>query len=251
MGAALPTRGHRQTRTASSTSRARALAWWVVGLTTAVALVQSTVVAPSSQAAETMVRGGADLVDVVAGPPPQATSAMARTLSIESGVSSVLTTHAALATAAVGAVSKYSGTTLVQAGAGAMVSNVQLTSQFGHRWGRLHAGLDFAGKVGTPIRAVMPGTVTFAGPQQGYGNKVELTLSDGTVLYFAHLNSIAVAQGGKVNAGQLVGALGNTGNSTGPHLHFEVHPAGGNPVDPEPWLRTNGVWPVVKSAKPA
>lgn len=218
------------------------LAWSAVGLTTA-AFVQSAVAAPASQAA---VAAPPPPALVVAGPPPQATSQPAKSLSIESGVASVLSTQAALSVRAASAASSYSRTTLARAGAGAMVTNVKLTSHFGHRWGRLHAGLDFAGPVGTPIRAVMAGTVTFAGGQQGYGNKVELTLSDGTVLYFAHLNSIAVRQGQRVTGGQVIGTLGNTGNSTGPHLHFEVHPGGGGPVDPAPWLRTRGAWPLAR-----
>lgn len=125
-----------------------------------------------------------------------------------------------------------------------MVTNVTLTSGFGMRWGRLHAGLDFAGPVGTPIRTVGDGTVTFAGQQQGYGNKVEVTLTDGTVLYFGHLHTIAVTDGQTVSAGQVIATLGNSGRSTGPHLHFEVHPGGGGPIDPEPWLRSRGLWPV-------
>ncbi len=210
-----------------------------MGLTTTAALVQSAVAAPSSQAAVAAAPAA-----IVAGPPPQATSAMARTLSISAGVSSVLSAQAAATGRTATAMTTYGGTTLVQAGAGAMVTNVQLTSGFGQRWGRLHAGLDFAGPVGTPIRAIKAGTVTFAGTQQGYGNKVEVTLEDGTVLYFAHLHSIGVTEGQQVSAGQVIATLGNTGRSTGPHLHFEVHPGGTGPVDPEPWLRAHGVWPL-------
>lgn len=237
----------KRARTLLSAPWAKPLAWSAVGLTTTTALVQSAVAAPSSQAA-----AAAPAAEVmVAGPPPQATSAMAKTLSISSGVATVLSRHATASTRAAGAAAAYSGTTLAQAGAGAMVTNVRLTSHFGQRWGRLHAGLDFAGPVGTPIRAVRPGKVTFAGGQQGYGNKVELTLADGTVLYFAHLNSIAVTEGQQVSAGQVIATLGNTGNSTGPHLHFEVHPGGGGPIDPAGWLHSNGLWPLGKGAKPA
>lgn len=232
---------HRATRAKSLLSLpwAKRLAWSAVGLTTTTALVQSAVAPPTSQAA-----AAARVAEVrVAGPPPQATSAMAKRLSIESGVSAVLSAQATASTRAAGAAAAYSATTLARAGAGAMVSNVHLTSRFGQRWGRLHAGLDFAGPVGTPIRAVKPGKVTFAGGQQGYGNKIELTLADGSVLYFAHLDSIAVSEGQQVTAGQVIATLGNTGRSTGPHLHFEVHPGGGAAVDPAAVLQSHGVNP--------
>jgi len=121
------------------------------------------------------------------------------------------------------------------------VKNPNLTSSFGHRWGRLHAGLDFGAVVGTPLRAMSSGTVTKAGWGGGYGMKVEIRYWDGTVSYYAHMSSIAVAEGQHVTPGMLVGKTGNTGNSTGPHLHLEIHPAGGDPVDPKPWLTKQGL----------
>lgn len=120
---------------------------------------------------------------------------------------------------------------------------IRVSSGFGHRWGRTHAGLDFAGSVGTPVHAVAMGEVTFAGPAGGYGNKVEVTLWDGTVVYYAHLSRMDVRVGQEVDTGQQVGAIGNTGNSTGPHLHFEVHPQGGPAVDPLPWLTQRDIQP--------
>lgn len=116
------------------------------------------------------------------------------------------------------------------------VSHYQLSSNYGPRWGRMHAGIDFAAPMGTRLVAMHAGTVTFAGPQSGYGNKVEIRYTDGTVSYYGHMSSIAVHQGERVAAGQLVGRVGSTGRSTGPHLHLEIHPQGGAPVNPYPWL---------------
>lgn len=120
------------------------------------------------------------------------------------------------------------------------MTGVQQTSPFGPRWGRLHAGLDFSATVGSPVRAMSSGTVTFAGMAGGYGNKVEITYWDGMVSYYGHLSAIRVAKGDAVTPGQLVARSGNTGRSTGPHLHLEVHPAGKEPIDPAPWLRARG-----------
>lgn len=123
------------------------------------------------------------------------------------------------------------------------VSGTRQTSGFGQRWGRLHAGLDFAGPVGTPLRSMSSGVVKFAGAQGGYGKKVELLMWDGSLVNYGHMSSIAVKTGQKVTPGQIVGRLGNTGHSTGPHLHIEVRPGGGDPIDPWPWLVARGVLP--------
>lgn len=117
------------------------------------------------------------------------------------------------------------------------VAGTRVSSGFGPRWGRLHAGMDFAGPVGTPIRSVGLGIVTFAGSQGAYGNKIEVTLWDGTEVHYGHLSRIDVKVGEQVTSGQRIGALGNTGRSTGPHLHLEVRPGGGSAVDPLPWLK--------------
>ena len=121
------------------------------------------------------------------------------------------------------------------------VKHPNLTSSFGYRWGRLHAGLDFGAVVGTSLHAMSSGTVTKAGWGGGYGMKVEITYWDGTVSYFAHMSQINVAEGQKVAPGEFVGKTGNTGRSTGPHLHLEIHPKGGDPVDPKPWLAKHGL----------
>jgi murein DD-endopeptidase MepM/ murein hydrolase activator NlpD len=121
------------------------------------------------------------------------------------------------------------------------VETYRFTSGFGSRWGSLHAGDDFAAPVGTRVGSLSTGTVVFAGQQSGYGNKVEIRHWDGTVSWYAHMSSIAVRVGQAVTPGEKVGEVGNTGHSTGPHLHLEVHPGGGGPVDPSPWLRSRGL----------
>jgi murein DD-endopeptidase MepM/ murein hydrolase activator NlpD len=118
-----------------------------------------------------------------------------------------------------------------------------LTSGFGARWGRLHAGEDFAAPVGTDLVSMSTGTVTFAGPQSGYGNLVKIRYWDGTETYYGHMSSISVKAGESVDPAEVVGQSGNTGHSTGPHLHLEVHPDGGAPVNPEPWLASHSIAP--------
>ncbi|MDH3227256.1 MAG: peptidoglycan DD-metalloendopeptidase family protein [Thermoleophilia bacterium] len=97
-----------------------------------------------------------------------------------------------------------------------------LTSTFGPRWGRMHEGIDISGSTGTGIAAAAGGTVIIAGPQGGYGNLVVVDHGGGVSTAYAHLSSIGVGVGQAVAQGSVVGGLGNTGNSTGPHLHFEV-----------------------------
>ena len=115
-----------------------------------------------------------------------------------------------------------------------------LTSGFGPRWGRQHQGLDLAAPTGTRIGSLSSGTVIFAGSQSGYGNKVEVRHWDGTISYYAHMSSIAVTVGQSVAPGDKVGEVGNTGRSTGPHLHLQVLPAG-SAVDGYAWLDERGV----------
>lgn len=121
------------------------------------------------------------------------------------------------------------------------IAHPNLSSPFGHRWGRLHAGLDFSTPVGTPLVAMSSGVVTKAEYAGGYGLKVEIRYWDGTVSYFAHMSEVAVETGDAVRAGTYVGKSGNTGNSTGPHLHLEIHPKGGDPTDPAAWLTARHV----------
>jgi murein DD-endopeptidase MepM/ murein hydrolase activator NlpD len=115
------------------------------------------------------------------------------------------------------------------------------TSGFGYRWGVLHAGIDLANSIGTPIRAVSDGVVIAAGPTSGYGMWVKLRHADGTVTLYGHVNSTLVSVGERVLAGDQIATMGNRGNSTGPHLHFEVLLGGSQRVDPVPWLAKRGL----------
>jgi murein DD-endopeptidase MepM/ murein hydrolase activator NlpD len=115
------------------------------------------------------------------------------------------------------------------------------TSNFGYRWGVLHAGIDIANSIGTPIVAVSDGVVIDAGPTAGYGMWVKLRHADGTVTLYGHVNTTTVSIGERVMAGDQIATMGNRGNSTGPHLHFEVLLGGTNRVDPVPWLAKRGV----------
>jgi murein DD-endopeptidase MepM/ murein hydrolase activator NlpD len=121
----------------------------------------------------------------------------------------------------------------------------RLTARFGEYglWASSHTGLDFAAPSGTPIRAVAGGTVTFAGYDGSYGNKTVVTLEDGTELWYAHQTSFGVSAGDTVRSGEVIGYVGSTGNSTGSHLHLEVRPGAGDPVDPYAALIANGVNP--------
>lgn len=113
--------------------------------------------------------------------------------------------------------------------------------QAGSRWSRDHTGVDLAAPSGTPVASVAAGTVTHAGRAGAYGLKVEVTHADGTETWYAHLSRIDVAVGQSVEQGGSLGAVGSTGNSTGPHLHVELRPGGGGPVDPVEALAARGV----------
>jgi len=115
------------------------------------------------------------------------------------------------------------------------------TSGFGYRWGVLHAGIDLANSIGTPIHAVSDGVVIDAGPTAGYGMWVKLRHADGTVTLYGHVNTTMVGVGQRVMAGDQIATMGNRGNSTGPHLHFEVLLGGTQRVDPVPWLAKRGL----------
>jgi murein DD-endopeptidase MepM/ murein hydrolase activator NlpD len=115
------------------------------------------------------------------------------------------------------------------------------TSNFGYRWGVLHAGIDLANSIGTPIFAVSDGVVIDAGPTAGYGAWVKLRHADGTVTLYGHVNTTLVSVGQRVMAGDQIATMGNRGNSTGPHLHFEVLRGGTERIDPVPWLAKRGL----------
>ncbi|MEG1537510.1 MAG: M23 family metallopeptidase, partial [Clostridiales bacterium] len=108
-----------------------------------------------------------------------------------------------------------------------------ITSRFGWRSRGWHSGLDIGGPVGDPIVAAEAGTVTLAEWYYGYGNLIKIDHGDGMETYYGHLDSFTVDVGDTVERGELIGTLGNTGNSTGPHVHFEVRFDGTayNPLD--------------------
>jgi murein DD-endopeptidase MepM/ murein hydrolase activator NlpD len=117
-----------------------------------------------------------------------------------------------------------------------------VTSCFGERWGRLHAGVDLATTAGTPIRAVGAGIVVTAGPAQGYGNAVLIDHGNGYLTHYGHMSVITVKAGRRLKAGEQIGTEGSTGHSTGPHLHFEVHEGTyKNPIEPTRWMHDHGV----------
>lgn len=117
----------------------------------------------------------------------------------------------------------------------------RFSSGFGSRWGTSHNGVDIANSVGTPIVAASDGTVIEAGPASGFGLWVRIQLDDGTIHVYGHMNSFSVQKGEKVKAGDEIAEIGQRGQVTGPHLHFEVWTDGGKKIDPEPWLSGRGV----------
>ena len=113
-----------------------------------------------------------------------------------------------------------------------------ITSPFGPRWGRLHAGIDFGAPAGAPVGAAGRGTVIAAGWNSGgFGNLVVIQHRLGFQTWYAHMSAVNVRTGQAVGGGTRIGAIGSTGNSTGPHLHFEVR-RNGTSIDPAPYLLT-------------
>lgn len=115
------------------------------------------------------------------------------------------------------------------------------TSPFAMRWGVMHNGIDLANALGTPIVAAADGTVIDSGPASGFGNWIRIRHDDGTVTVYGHMQTLDVKVGERVSAGQKIAGMGSEGFSTGSHLHFEVHPNGGAPIDPIPWLKERGI----------
>lgn len=124
------------------------------------------------------------------------------------------------------------------------VGGYRLTGEFGDSngpWANGHTGLDFAVAEGAPILAIAPGEIVSTSYDGAYGNKTVLRLADGTEMWFCHQSAFVATPGQRVAAGQLIGYVGSTGNVTGPHLHLEVRPAGGDPVDPYATLVAKGL----------
>jgi murein DD-endopeptidase MepM/ murein hydrolase activator NlpD len=110
----------------------------------------------------------------------------------------------------------------------------------GRLWASRHTGLDLSTSYGAPVRAMSSGEITFAGYDGSYGNKIVVKHWDGTETWYCHLSRY-VLRSGEVMPGTEIGSVGSTGNSTGPHLHLEVHPDGGDAVNPRSWLAEHGV----------
>jgi murein DD-endopeptidase MepM/ murein hydrolase activator NlpD len=119
----------------------------------------------------------------------------------------------------------------------------RVTSCYGARWGTLHAGVDIAAPIGTPVYAPEAGVVVQAGPASGFGLAVAVEHGDGTITLYGHVNQFFVTAGQAVSAGQQIAEVGNKGQSTGPHLHFETHTGGlyANRVNPVTWLTARGI----------
>lgn len=115
------------------------------------------------------------------------------------------------------------------------------TSGFGPRWGTNHNGIDIANSIGTPIKAVTNGTVIESGPASGFGQWVRLQQDDGTIGVYGHIDRSLVSVGQQVRAGDHIATMGNRGQSTGPHLHYEVWTANGAKIDPVGWFSSRGV----------
>ncbi|GAA4912178.1 M23 family metallopeptidase [Streptomyces coeruleoprunus] len=124
-------------------------------------------------------------------------------------------------------------------------SSYTITSTYGQAgsmWSSgYHTGLDLAAPTGTPANAVHGGTIKSAGWSGAYGYRIVLELEDGTEVWYCHLSSMTVSAGQTVQTGETIGRVGATGNVTGPHLHLEVHTAGGDGIDPLAWLRGKGL----------
>ncbi|EQM33660.1 M23 family metallopeptidase [Rhodococcus erythropolis] len=116
-----------------------------------------------------------------------------------------------------------------------------MTSNFGPRWGTTHYGLDIANSIGTPIVSATDGVVIESGPAVGFGLWVRIQQDDGTVGVYGHINEALVVAGQKVRAGELIATVGNRGQSTGPHLHYEVWQSDGQKTDPLAYLNSRGV----------
>jgi murein DD-endopeptidase MepM/ murein hydrolase activator NlpD len=119
----------------------------------------------------------------------------------------------------------------------------RLSTCFCMRWGTMHYGIDLAAPLGTPIVAATDGVVLRAGPASGFGNAVYIQDADGDVQVYGHMRYYYVHAGEIVHAGDLIAKVGNMGESTGPHLHFQLDRGSmyGRPFDPIPWFKARGI----------
>jgi murein DD-endopeptidase MepM/ murein hydrolase activator NlpD len=115
-----------------------------------------------------------------------------------------------------------------------------LSSPFGYRWGRLHAGIDLAGPYGSPIVAATDGCISYAGPEDGYGEVMKITDWDGTMSLYGHMSAF-VKTAGCVKAGEVIARVGSGGDATGAHLHFGIY-VNGAAINPIPFLAKRGLY---------
>jgi murein DD-endopeptidase MepM/ murein hydrolase activator NlpD len=130
------------------------------------------------------------------------------------------------------------GDSYVSGGSGVLsnpMKNMELSSPYGSRWGRMHTGIDLRNPSGTPIYAAAGGTVTYSGNDGAYGNTVRISHGNGMSTVYAHCNSLNVRSGATVSQGQQIATVGMTGRATGYHLHFEVR-INGDPRNPYDYL---------------
>jgi murein DD-endopeptidase MepM/ murein hydrolase activator NlpD len=120
------------------------------------------------------------------------------------------------------------------------VTDFVVTSHFGPRGGSVHTGIDLAVPWGTPIHAISSGEIIFAQRDGGCGLKTIIQQDDGAQVWYCHQSRFALTSG-RVETGQLIGYVGSTGNSTGPHVHVEVHPGAGDAVNPRTWMEQHGL----------
>ncbi|CAA9377379.1 MAG: putative peptidase [uncultured Nocardioides sp.] len=126
------------------------------------------------------------------------------------------------------------------------LASYRISAPFGdssYLWSSVHTGLDMSAPSGTTISSVANGVVTEMGYDGSYGNKTVVTLDDGTEIWYCHQTSFLVSTGDVVRGGEAIGTVGSTGNSTGPHLHIEVRPGAGDPVDPFTAFLEHGITP--------
>jgi murein DD-endopeptidase MepM/ murein hydrolase activator NlpD len=126
------------------------------------------------------------------------------------------------------------------------VESYDLSAGFGLTgplWETEHGGQDFSAAAGEPLVAVADGVVAEVADAGPYGLRTILELADGTEVWYCHQTDVTVEAGQQVGVAEVIGSVGSTGNSTGPHLHLEVRPGGGSPIDPVDWLRAAGLTP--------
>lgn len=122
-------------------------------------------------------------------------------------------------------------------------ANGTMSTCFCMRWGTFHYGIDLAAPLGTPIYAAVDGVVLRAGPATGFGNAVYIEDTEGNTEVYGHMKYYSVKAGQVVHAGDQIAKVGSEGESTGPHLHFQIDQGSeyGKPINPLPWLQTRGV----------